>query len=256
MPPYFEPRTRFGAGESSRSTAGFTLIELLVVIAIIAILAAMVLPALARAKSSAHRTKCMGNLKQLQLSLKLYVDDNRGLFPPRSDMIRWPTELLELYRNTNLLACPTDLQRGIPPASLGASSPKYFADNSLRSYIMNGWNDVFPSAIASTPPREFSMKESMILKPSETVAWGEKRHQADDFWMDLFESGDNLTDRVQHGTHSNLLKPTRAGGANFGCADGAVRFLKFGRSVNPLNWWCVKDTDRLSYALSLTNLQP
>jgi prepilin-type N-terminal cleavage/methylation domain-containing protein len=252
MTPYMKAKSRFRA--YCHSSEAFTLIELLVVIAIIAILAAMVLPALARAKSSAHRTKCMSNLKQLQLALKLYVDENRGLFPPRSDLVRWPTELLELYRNTNLLACPTDLQRGIPPATLGASNPKYFADNSLRSYIMNGWNDIFPGAISSG--QEFSMKESAVLKPSETVVWGEKRHQADDFWMDLFESGDNLTDKVQHGTHSNLLKPTRAGGANFGCADGAVRFLKFGRSVNPVNWWCVKDGDRLAYALSLASLQP
>jgi hypothetical protein len=198
----------------------------------------------------------MGNLKQLQLALKLYLDDNRGLFPPRSDVIRWPTELLDLYRNTNLLACPTDLQRGVPPASLGASSPKYYPDNSLRSYIMNGWNDVFPGAIAGNPRLEFSMKESAILKPAETAVWGEKRHQAADFWMDLLESGDNLTDKVQHGTHSNYLRPTRSGGANFGCADGAVRFLKFGRSVNPANWWCIKDVDRYNYALPLSNLQP
>ena len=100
------------------------------------------------------------------------------------------------------------------------------------------------------------MKESLILKPSETIVWGEKRHQAEDFWMDLFDSGDNLTDKVQHGTHSNYLKPTRTGGANFGCADGAVRFVKFGRSVNPLNWWCVKDVDRSKYALPLAVLQP
>ena len=256
MPPLMKARTRFGLRDCSLCCAAFTLIELLVVIAIIAILAAMVLPALARAKASAHRIKCMSNLKQLQIALKLYVDENRGLFPPRSDVMRWPAELLNLYRNTNLLACPTDLQRGVPPASLGASNPKYFADNSLRSYLMNGWNDVFPAAIASNPPREFSMKEASILKPSETVIWGEKRHQAEDFWMDLYESGDNLTDKVQHGTHSNLLKPTRAGGANFACADGAVRFLKFGRSVNPVNWWCVKDPDRSAYALSLSSLQP
>jgi prepilin-type N-terminal cleavage/methylation domain-containing protein len=249
-PPKFKRRARLGAPD------GFTLIELLVVIAIIAILAAMILPALARAKESANRAKCMSNLKQLQLAVKIYIDDNRGLFPPRSDTVRWPAELLEIYRNTNLLACPTDLQRGIPPANLGASSPKYFADNSLRSYIMNGWNDLFPSAINSNPRREFSMKESLVPKPAETIVWGEKRHTAQDFWMDLFDQGDNLTDKVQHGTHSNHLKPSRAGGANFACADGGVRFLKFGRSVNPMNWWCANDADRLSYALPVTSLQP
>jgi prepilin-type N-terminal cleavage/methylation domain-containing protein len=236
-----QPLATFGR---QRNGDGFTLIELLVVIAIIAILAAMLLPGLARAKESARRTKCMSNMKQLQLALKLYLDENRSLFPARSDVIRWPTELLEIYRNTNLLACPTDLQRGIPPATLGASSPKYFADNSWRSYIMNGWNDVFPSAIASNPRLEFSMKETAIFKPSETIVWGEKRHQAEDFWMDIFDQGDNLTDKVQHGTHSNYLKPTRSGGANFACADGGVRFLKFGRSVNPLNWWCDADPVR------------
>jgi hypothetical protein len=192
----------------------------------------------------------------LQLAAKLYIDDNRGLYPPRSDVIRWPSELLELYRNTNLLACPSDLARGIPPATLPPTSPKYFADGSWRSYIMNGWNDVFPSLVIRNPRPDFSMKESSILKPAETVVWGEKRHDAQDFWMDLSDQGDNLTDKVQHGTHSNTLKPSRAGGANFACADGGVRFLKFGRSVNPLNWWCTKDPDRYSYALPLQNLQP
>ncbi|HZR20991.1 MAG TPA: prepilin-type N-terminal cleavage/methylation domain-containing protein [Verrucomicrobiae bacterium] len=240
---------------SNRETA-FTLIELLVVIAIIAILAALLLPALSRAKEGANRVKCLNNLKELQLAVQLYMDQNRGLFPPRSDVVRWPTELLEIYRNTNLLACPTDLKRGVPPANLGATSPKYFADNSLRSYMMNGWNDYFPAAIASNPRQEFSMKETSIVKPSETVVWGEKRHDAQDYWMDLFDTGDNLTDKIQHGTHSNYLTPTRSGGANFGCADGSVRFLKFGRSVNPLNWWCVRDPDRLKYALPLASLQP
>ncbi len=233
---------------------GFTLIELLVVVAIIAILAAMILPALARAKESANRIKCTGNLKQLQVALKLYVDDSRNLLPPRSDTIRWPVKLLDFYRNTNLLACPTDLRRGIPPGNIGASSPAYFADNAWRSYMMNGWNDVSPSTYFSGA--DFAMKETGILKPPETVVWGEKRHLAGDYWMDLLESGDNLTDKIQHGTHSNYLKPTRSGGANFACADGGVRFLKFGRSVNPANWWCVTDADRARYVLQLSTLQP
>ena len=232
---------------------GFTLIELLVVIAIIAILAAMILPTLARAKEAGRRTACLNNLKQLELALKIYLDDNRNLHPPVSANPAWPQRMLDTYRNTNILTCPTDLARGRPAGQV-ATSPNYVADSAPRSYIMNAWNDVFPAAYYNG--QEYSMNETAILKPSETIILGEKRNQVVDWYMDLFEGADNLVDVIQHGTHSNYLKPTRSGGANFACGDGSVRFLKFGRSVNPVNWWCNSNADRLKYVLSLSTLQP
>src|ERR1700733_6568706 len=69
-----------------RSRLGFTLIELLVVISIISILAALLLPALARAKQKGQQAACLSNLKQISLAFAVYISDSGGRFPDRRDL--------------------------------------------------------------------------------------------------------------------------------------------------------------------------
>ncbi len=88
----------------------FTLIELLVVIAIIAILAAMLLPVLSSAKEAGRRIACLNNIRQLSLAAQMYVNDNQGTYPPRSNTNRWPNQFYDNYgKNVKVLLCPTDI---------------------------------------------------------------------------------------------------------------------------------------------------
>jgi len=94
---------------------GFTLVELLVVIAIIGILAAVLLPALAKAREHALRVSCVGNLKQLGLILLLYANEHATMFPPCQNLTNtfmFDANALypEFLTDPMILVCPSDME--------------------------------------------------------------------------------------------------------------------------------------------------
>ena len=100
------------------SPRAFTL-ELLVAIAVIALLAALLMPALGRGKESGRVAVCQGNLHQIGLALQLYVDDNRNIMPTMHDFKVGASNNLQTINivlagsldSTQVLRCPSDLQR-------------------------------------------------------------------------------------------------------------------------------------------------
>ena len=229
---------------------GFTLIELLVVIAIIAILAAMLLPVLSRAKESGRRISCLNNLKQLSLATQLFVDDNGGNYPPRSETDRWPNRLYDNYgKNLKMLLCPSETTD--KPATLPDST---VADSSPRSYIMNGWNDYFQSIGHDKDPLGLndgdSIQEQAIADTSGTIVLGEKTDANGDYYMDLNEgsSGNDFGGVLNQSRHDSTSAASStgwgAGGSNHATADGSARFIKYPQSVTPVNMWAVTQLGR------------
>ena len=213
----------------SRKTSqrGFTLIELLVVIAIIAILAAILFPAFARARENARRASCQSNLKQIGLGIMQYTQDYDETYPLLTTLVTYtPTwrELIQPYtKSIQVFSCPSNPENKSLVFGTTMNMPvSYNANGSVFMFnvVSNvGW---FPAKLAQ------------LDQPSQTVLVGEDgtsdRADAEGFRWDQ----NNLADKwffVGHLATMNMLY-----------ADGHVKAMALGRSVAPKNLWRMPGT--------------
>lgn len=214
---------------------GFTLIELLVVIAIIALLAAILLPALGHAKERAKSIKCMNNVRQMSLAYHLYAGDTTdqvvtlylfqdappgALFPGN---VTWWVDLLRPYlHGTNIITCPS-VWGSVPftpggPGGLGVA---------LSHPELSAWADVWRPKLTAmkNPSKKVPFADAgEIANPLERDpdAWVEVRNQQALYWRVPTNQG-WYYDVPQRPIGRHLKR------SNFGFADGHAEALKVSR---------------------------
>lgn len=174
-------RSSIRPGQPAR---GFTLIELLVVIAIIAILAGMLLPALAKAKTKAQGIKCLNNGKQMMLAWKLYIDDYQDKVPQSYGPNEWVHGSLDFNAgNRSNWDINQDITKSLLWSYCGKAAGlwKCPADNStvkagsvtyprVRSIAMNAWFDSTDVSGFGTGFKIYK-KMSDVTDPGPTMTW-------------------------------------------------------------------------------------
>lgn len=217
-----------------RQCCGFTLIELLVVIAIIAILAALLMPALSGAKAKSRQISCVNNLRQVAVAATLYAGDWEDQLPPRRRTTStWPFRLKPFFVDWRLITCPNDRFSGVN------------SDTNLhRSFIINGYNDYFLKNLSPTEYQEVlqwkyakGMKLANIPNPSNTILLGEKTAASKHFHMDIDQGKfGNDVEQIDHRRHGK--------GSNFAFSDASVRQVMALKELYPENLWATCDESR------------
>jgi prepilin-type N-terminal cleavage/methylation domain-containing protein/prepilin-type processing-associated H-X9-DG protein len=207
--------------------AGFTLIELLVVIAIIAVLAAMLLPALSRAKESARVAQCLSNQRQIGLAVRLYADDNDDTFP-RSQHSAFASGQLTWER-----AIAPQLGSSITTWTNLLAGVYHCASSKLKtplSYGMNVYLEVGPDDDYTGKPQTWC-KLAQILRPATTIIAAEPGTAADHIMAHFWISQADAYGEVDARRHAQK--------SNYTFADGHSQLLPLAKTYAPsqLDLW-------------------